>query len=671
MNRKLLVEKYKLHLLVLTLFLLTFTFVIVGLHFHSEHHRKLATFQKVFFDAKSRRLTLSDIHNHDTLKGNLGLGIPSWKMPTHCYSNYKKILDKKCLKWKGHGQLDIFYFIQNNTQCYNITWSLLPGTTAYDCYDIGGSNWYGPLNMTKSQWPIRSKQFTFTVSKSKHYGSGTFSSAVEYYWLSSRGEAVVVDSNFPLEISWNKKRSGAFCAIGKPSNHLNNELETRKFRYAVCNGMDIQDTHELIRKRFYPAITNLPDRGFLENPHWSTVSDADTFHINASVVKSVAESIKENQLSCSTIEIDGQWEKKFGDILFDKNAFQNMTDLLLHIAKAECDISLNIYPFFSFQSPNFVEGMHRDYFVKDTGGSVPALLKWEHGVGAMLDVSNPAARGWYISKIRHIASEYNIDTFRLVYGSSAWIPNKPVFHINGISPTKVKLMFSDLISSLGNVVVESTSQSQHISTLVGIPSSVVTTGDKSCLRNIIPDVLNLGLMGYPFVLSDGFSDIDKHADGDFILPSRDLFIRWMQLSTFFPAIRYTVKPWSYDTRVVESSRNLTKFHSKIVLDTIFNASDDILKGSPILQPMWWNRSNDKNTFLIDDQFVLADTYLVAPILCECQVDKDEAERDIYVPQGVWRDMSHDRVIIGPRWIRRYKAAQFEIPSFERMPQYGD
>lgn len=672
-DRKQILGKYKLHLLVLSLFLLTFAFVVVGLHFHSEHHRKLATAQKVFFDAKPRVLTLSDIQNQDTLTGTLGLGIPSWKMPTHCYPNYKKIMDRTCLKWKEHGQLDIAYFIQNSTQCYNITWNLLPGTSAYDCYEIGGSNWYGPLNVTRSQWPIKAKEFSFTVGNSKHHGSGTFASAVEYYWLSSRGEAVVVDSDVPLEISWNKKKPGSFCAISKTSADFygNKESMKMKFSYSVCNGMDIQTTHALIRQKFYPAVSSLPERDFLDNPHWSTVADSDSFRLNDTVVRNVAESIKRYKLNCSTIEIDGRWEAKFGDLTFDENAFNNISDLVLLFAKANCDISLNVYPFFSFHSTNFIEGMNNEYFVKDTGGTVPALLKWEHGVGAMLDVSNPAARSWYTNKILKLASKYDIDTFRLDYGSSAWVPKHPVFHLKSISPTKVKLMFSELMSSLGNVVVESTSQSQHLSALVGIASSVVPRAGQNCLRNIIPEILNLGLMGYPFILSDGFEIDEKHTGGNFIMPSRELFVRWMQLSSFLPAIRYTVKPWSYDAQVIEASRNLTKFHSGTILDIIMDSRDKILKGVPLIQPMWWNRSKDRTTFLIDDQFVLADTFLVAPILCERHLDDEDASRDIYVPKGVWRDVTNEMVVIGPRWLRGYKASQFQIPYFEKMPEYQD
>lgn len=670
-DRKMLVEKYKLHLVVLVLFLLTFAFVIIGLHYHSEHNEMIATSQKVFFEPRKRHFTLRDPRGDDTLSGTLGLDIPAWKMPTHCHSNFKSITEKSCLKWKEHGQLDIAYFVENRTQCYNITWNILPGTSVFDCINVADRYWYGPLNTTTSQWPIRDKQFTFNVNNTKHYGSGTFASAVEYYWLSSNGEAVVVDSHYALEISWNVRKPGAFCLMWKPPGKTK-QRSWHNFSYAVCNGDNIQYTHALIRKRYYPAITSIPDKAFLSYPHWSAVADSDQFNLNDSIIDGVVSEMKKNRMNCSSIEIDGKWERKYGDLTFDTHDFDNITDLVKAVSSSGCNLSLHVYPYFDFHSANFLEGMNHKYFIRDSGGTVPALLHWEHGVGAMLDVSNPAAREWYSTKLRNVATKLGINTFRLVYGSSSWIPSNSVFHTDEISPTNLKLMFSDLLSSLGNAVVESTSHSQHISTLITISSSVVNDGRRYCLKNIIPDVLNLGLMGYPFVMADGFDVSDKFEKSDgYLPPSRDLYIRWMQLSTFFPAVRYTVKPWRYDSKVLEASRRLSQFHSMAVMNFIYQYQGKIMAGAPILQPMWWNRSNEKDTFLIDDQFILADAYLVAPILCECQVDNDVAERDIYIPAGVWKDINDDRVVIGPKWLRRYKASQFQIPLFERMPEYGE
>ena len=80
---------------------------------------------------------------------------------------------------------------------------------------------------------------------------------------------------------------------------------------------------------------------------------------------------------------------------------------------------------------------------------------------------------------------------------------------------------------------------------------------------------------------------------------------------------------------------------------------------------------DRASFKIDDEFMLTNRYLVAPILCQSTGDGDTTESDIYVPKGVWRDMISDRVILGPKTIKRYKVSQYEVPYFERMPEYGD
>lgn len=652
---------------------MTFAFVVVGLHFHSEHHKNVATQQKIFFDGKTRVLSLTDVDSIDTFTGKLGIDIPYWKHPTHCYSNFAQIYDKTCLKWKEHGRLELAYFLSNNTSCYNVTWNMLPGTHQHDCYSIGSGYWYGPINTTLSQWPLSSDRFSFQVNKAKHYGSGTFSSAVEYYWISSNGHAIIVDSNYPLEINWNWQRPNSFCIKARKDGDFYYETNSSldRLHYTVCNGKNIVETHRFIRNKFYPAVSGLPDKSFIEFPHWSSVWDSYDFILNQTVVQHVARELIDNNLNCSSVEIDGKWEANFGDITFNKNNFENITQLVNGVNKAGCDLALNIYPFFNYHSNYFQEGLTKQYFVKDVGEAVPALLRWQYGVGAMLDVSNPDARDWYTSKVRKVASDNDIKTFRLAYGSLAWVPHKPVFQKSDTSPNEVKQMFSAMVSAMGNVIVQSTSQSQHISNLLGIPSNIVVSTTNKCIRNIIPDVLNLGLMGYPFVMSDGFSLELKFEDSEH-MPNRDLFIRWMQLSAFLPAMRYTLKPWSFDQEVVEVARNLSDFHSKNIVSSIFKVKDKIMNGEPIIKPLWWDNSADYVTFTIGDQFIVADRYLVAPVLCEMDDQQRHlATRNIYIPDGVWKDMGSQKIILGPRWIEEYKVAQLNIPYFEKMDQYGD
>ena len=54
--------------------------------------------------------------------------------------------------------------------------------------------------------------------------------------------------------------------------------------------------------------------------------------------------------------------------------------------------------------------------------------------------------------------------------------------------------------------------------------------------------------GYPFVLPDMVG-----GNGYNGRPERELFLRWLQLSVFLPAIQFSYPPWLYDQQVLHST----------------------------------------------------------------------------------------------------------------------
>ena len=645
------------------LFSCILAFVIVGLHLHSIHKENLAVARKVFFDAKSRQLHLYDTDGNDHISGMLGLHIPKWLLPVHCYEDYERIHDRTCLIWKKFGTLNI-RFVENAVKCYNISWNMEPGVNHEDCFDIGNKFWYGPSNSSGNNWPISFSGFTFDTNSVKHFDSGTFEFVTEYYWLATSGAAIYVDSRFPLRVKWNQANNGKLClSVLKSGDFYDTDAaQSLNINYVVCNSDDILKTHKFIGERVIQNLQEIPDMALMTSPHWSTDSQLKKSTVNETSLIDLTKQLKRHNFNCSTIDLDGQWESKIGDFTFSKVRFPNMTKTFQAVESAGCHYSLSLFPYFDLNSRNFPEGLSRELFIKSIGKQVPALIKWQFGVGAMLDVSNSSARDWFTNKIRQLKSLYGINTFRFAYGNSFWLPHKPVFSQEKLSPNKVKNMFSDLFSSFGDIVIESTSRSQHIAGFIGIPSSVINHRQSKCLNNIIADALNLGHLGYPLVMSDGF---ELQTSGQAIpkRPSRDLFIRWMQLASFFPAMRYTVKPWDYDKEVVSIARNLSKFHREVVVPEIKKIESEILQGKPFIRPLWWRNPKDSNTFKIDDQFLLGDKYLVAPVLCEGT--EGIAERDIYVPKGIWRDIISNTIIPGPKWIYGYQINQNEIPYFKQ------
>jgi alpha-glucosidase (family GH31 glycosyl hydrolase) len=51
-----------------------------------------------------------------------------------------------------------------------------------------------------------------------------------------------------------------------------------------------------------------------------------------------------------------------------------------------------------------------------------------------------------------------------------------------------------------------------------------------------------------------------------------------------------------------------------------------------MRPLWWVAPNDTNTFAIDDQFLLGNDLMVAPVVTD-----NTGKRNIYLPSGQWKD----------------------------------
>ena len=84
------------------------------------------------------------------------------------------------------------------------------------------------------------------------------------------------------------------------------------------------------------------------------------------------------------------------------------------------------------------------------------------------------------------------------------------------------------------------------------------------------------------------------------------------------------------------------------------------KGSPIVRPMWWNEKSDNESLMINDQFMVGNDIVVAPI-----IEEGKTERDIYLPRGWWKDEILAQVIRGGKWMRKYQVPLDKVAFFIR------
>lgn len=116
------------------------------------------------------------------------------------------------------------------------------------------------------------------------------------------------------------------------------------------------------------------------------------------------------------------------------------------------------------------------------------------------------------------------------------------------------------------------------------------------------------------------------------IPEAELFIRWMQANTFLPSIQFSFVPWNYsDPRITEMCRDLVALHEKIFQKFDDLAAESMATGAPIVRPIWWLDESDEKALTCDDEFLVGDDLLVAPVL-----EKGARSRTVVFPPGKWK-----------------------------------
>ncbi|KFV65019.1 SITS-binding protein, partial [Dryobates pubescens] len=178
------------------------------------------------------------------------------------------------------------------------------------------------------------------------------------------------------------------------------------------------------------------------------------------------------------------------------------------------------------------------------------------------------------------------------------------------------------------------------------------------LKGLIPSVLHYSLLGYSFFIPEavgGTLASDSPADPE-------LYVRWLQIVTFLPVMAFSTPPWlCCDPWVVNLTRQCIRRHRDFVVPLLLKYSQEWLHlGHPIFRPAWWLSPTDPTAFTIEDEFLIGDEVLVAPI-----TEKGQRGRDIYLPGAglLWRDTSSARVFDGGTLLRNYSASLAEVPVF--------
>ena len=143
----------------------------------------------------------------------------------------------------------------------------------------------------------------------------------------------------------------------------------------------------------------------------------------------------------------------------------------------------------------------------------------------------------------------------------------------------------------------------------------------------------------------------------------DVYKRWAAFgllsshSRLHGSTSYRV-PWAYDEEAVDVVRFFTKLKASIMPYLYKTAIDTSNSGIPTMRSMVLEFTEDRTCHYVDKQYMLGDSFMVAPIF------REDSMAEYYLPAGTWANYFTGEKVEGLRWITE-KHGYLSIPLMVR------
>ncbi len=455
-------------------------------------------------------------------------------------------------------------------------------------------------------------------------------------------------------------------------------------------------------KKVLERYTELTGRPLL-HPRWALGHQQCRYsYYPAERLILLAEEFRKTRIPCDVFYLDIHYKDRYQSFTWDRSRFPEPEKLVSEMKARGFKLIPIVNPGVKADPSNkmFVEGVQKDYFCKYPTGELYLARVWP-GTCAFPDFTRDDVREWWGG----LHSEYVRMGFEGIWNDM----NEPAVFVERSIPKQLASIlepYMNLLLGRGAPITElmthrtmdldvihydrglnSTHEKIHnvygmlmcMATYEGLRRlrpgrrpfiltraayagiqrySAVWTGDNTSswehLALQIPMLLNLGLSGIPMVGDDigGFASS----------PTPELLTRWYQIGAFIPICRnhtilgsYDQEPWVYGEKYLEIIRAFLELRYQLIpylYTLLYQASKT---GHPIIRPLLLECQDDPNTYTVQDEFLVGEFILVAPI-----VQENANRRLVYLPRGRWIDYWSDSSIQGPAYI------EVEAP-IERAP----
>ena len=114
-----------------------------------------------------------------------------------------------------------------------------------------------------------------------------------------------------------------------------------------------------------------------------------------SQMRNMLDGYKSRNITVGALEIDSGWSTGFNNFVVDKTQFPAFQDWLDELHGRSLRVIMWMTSMINADSSNFADALSKGYFVRDSNGQQYLNFSWWHGVGGLLDYSQPEARAWW------------------------------------------------------------------------------------------------------------------------------------------------------------------------------------------------------------------------------------------------------------------------------------
>ena len=329
-----------------------------------------------------------------------------------------------------------------------------------------------------------------------------------------------------------------------------------------------------------------------------------------------------------------------------------------------------INPFLAIEKDLYREASEKGYCVKDRDGK-DYLVTITTFPAAMIDLTNPAACGWYKDVIKKNMIGIGMGGWMADFGE--YLPCDAVLS-DGSDPMLAHNGWPARWAQLNREALEETGMMGEVFffTRAGSAdtirySTMMWTGDQHVdwsmddgPASVIPATLSLAMSGY----GAAHSDFGGYTTTEQMTRSRELLMRWEEMNAFSPLMRghegnQPDRNFQFDAdpELLDHLARCGQIHVALKPYLTELLRQEAQSGTPVMRPLFYHY-DEPEAYTEKYEYLLGRDLLVAPVVTE-----GASDREVYLPDDNWVHLFSGQRFEGGRI--RVKAPIGEPPVFIR------